>query len=143
MLCCGVVWCGWVWCVWCVWVSCGVYGCGVGVFLVWTQSTFHLQPFSDATSLYGAFAYGNGSILLSSLSCHGDERSLLDCAYDTPDLYVCDHFQDVNIACKREPPSPPPSLVLDLPFSPPPPPPPPPSISVPIPSSSNTGIDHY
>ncbi|KAL5460336.1 hypothetical protein EMCRGX_G033781 [Ephydatia muelleri] len=55
---------------------------------------------TDATTLYGAFPYGNGSILLSSLSCRGDEQSLFDCSYDTPDLYVCDHFQDVTIACK-------------------------------------------
>ena len=56
---------------------------------------------ADGTA-HGEAYYGRGSSLLvkmSDVSCTGDERSILECPYNSVHSELCDHSRDAGVFC--------------------------------------------
>ena len=47
-----------------------------------------------------AFGEGSGVIIITSLSCSGEERSLANCSYSAG-MNACTHAQDAGVRCRR------------------------------------------
>ena len=74
------------------------------LILMWLSSL----PVPDAVVLGGAY-YGEGTqfvINLPSVSCRGDESSILMCIYSQWN-YGCSHSDDVGVRCLEAEPLPP------------------------------------
>ena len=62
----------------------------------------HQLGYSSATAAWGSarFGQGSGPILLSDLSCIGNESSITECSHRSNGAHSCTHSEDVGVVCQ-------------------------------------------
>ena len=50
----------------------------------------------------GQFSEGSLPVLMTTVNCSGDEKSLVDCHHDEINTKLCDIFEDAAVVCQSE-----------------------------------------
>ena len=75
----------------------------IGLYNI-VMSTLHYYSYKGGRARSGSdhFGPGVGPILMASVDCTGNEKSLIECNTRSCDVTTCSHYNDAGVTCERK-----------------------------------------